>query len=219
MSLPAAQWSAFKAPEAGFYLLPTRAWEILIGACVALHASNEEHGIARGSGFRKMAAALGSRLDRGRCCLLSQGHALSRCQRVTACCRDGTDPAVRHRPQFRRSRPDPQAAKTNRLMRDSAAWRRIRGRERPLVQERKRLSAFHSTGRTGVIRRRASAAGRCEVLWEGSGQAPPGSSGAWRDKLIDVSLAAVASAGRPRLCGDLTGKVSVWHRLNGFLPA
>jgi peptidoglycan/LPS O-acetylase OafA/YrhL len=36
LSLGAAQWSATAAPDAGFYLMPTRAWELLAGAICAL---------------------------------------------------------------------------------------------------------------------------------------------------------------------------------------
>ncbi|NEX64139.1 acyltransferase family protein [Noviherbaspirillum galbum] len=37
-SLALAQWSALSRPELGFYLLPTRAWELLIGAGTAILA-------------------------------------------------------------------------------------------------------------------------------------------------------------------------------------
>jgi peptidoglycan/LPS O-acetylase OafA/YrhL len=36
-SLAIAQWGAYYAPTANFYLLPTRAWELLIGALLALY--------------------------------------------------------------------------------------------------------------------------------------------------------------------------------------
>ncbi len=41
LSLAAAQWGSVVAPAATFYLLPTRAWELLIGVLVAFHASDD----------------------------------------------------------------------------------------------------------------------------------------------------------------------------------
>ncbi len=38
-SLALAQWSSINSPTAGFYLLPTRGWELLIGALAAFHHS------------------------------------------------------------------------------------------------------------------------------------------------------------------------------------
>lgn len=38
-SLAVAQWAAYARPEAAFYLLPTRGWELLIGAFAAMHLS------------------------------------------------------------------------------------------------------------------------------------------------------------------------------------
>jgi peptidoglycan/LPS O-acetylase OafA/YrhL len=40
ISLVAAQWGSVKHPVASFYLLPTRGWELLIGAFVAFYYSN-----------------------------------------------------------------------------------------------------------------------------------------------------------------------------------
>jgi len=42
MSLIAAQWGSFKSPIANFYLFPTRAWEILLGAYVAFITTRTE---------------------------------------------------------------------------------------------------------------------------------------------------------------------------------
>ena len=41
LSLVIAQWGAYNEPVANFYLLPTRAWELLIGAMCALILSSE----------------------------------------------------------------------------------------------------------------------------------------------------------------------------------
>jgi peptidoglycan/LPS O-acetylase OafA/YrhL len=38
-SLALAQWGACAQPDAAFFLLPTRAWELLVGALVAVHAA------------------------------------------------------------------------------------------------------------------------------------------------------------------------------------
>tara|TARA_B110000977_G_scaffold82654_2_gene110466 strand:+ start:9038 stop:10963 length:1926 start_codon:yes stop_codon:yes gene_type:complete len=37
VSLGAAQWSAYNAPDAAFYLLPTRGWELLVGVFAAFY--------------------------------------------------------------------------------------------------------------------------------------------------------------------------------------
>ena len=42
-SLALAQWGAHSKPTAAFYLLPTRGWELLIGAFAAFYLSNENH--------------------------------------------------------------------------------------------------------------------------------------------------------------------------------
>lgn len=42
VSLAAAQWMAYNNPAADFFLLPTRAWELLIGALVAFHFSQNK---------------------------------------------------------------------------------------------------------------------------------------------------------------------------------
>jgi peptidoglycan/LPS O-acetylase OafA/YrhL len=41
LSLAAAQWGSVVDPAATFYLLPTRAWELLIGVLIAFHASDD----------------------------------------------------------------------------------------------------------------------------------------------------------------------------------
>lgn len=55
-SLLAAQWSTVNAPDSGFFLLPTRAWELFAGSLLAMAPS-----IARGWGNtgREVAAATG----------------------------------------------------------------------------------------------------------------------------------------------------------------
>ena len=40
-SLALGQWGSYKDPTAAFYLLPTRGWELLIGALVAFHQANQ----------------------------------------------------------------------------------------------------------------------------------------------------------------------------------
>ncbi|MEM7215601.1 MAG: acyltransferase family protein [Pseudomonadota bacterium] len=42
-SLLLAQWAVYNAPDAAFFLLPTRCWELLIGALAALHMSDKGH--------------------------------------------------------------------------------------------------------------------------------------------------------------------------------
>ena len=42
LSLAAAKWGLFDKPEFTFYLLPTRAWEILVGALVAFYMNGKE---------------------------------------------------------------------------------------------------------------------------------------------------------------------------------
>ena len=42
LSLTAAQWGSTASPEAAFYLLPTRGWELLIGAFVAFYLSSSQ---------------------------------------------------------------------------------------------------------------------------------------------------------------------------------
>ncbi len=42
-SLVAAQWAAYAKPDAAFYLLPTRCWELLIGAFAAFYLSQINH--------------------------------------------------------------------------------------------------------------------------------------------------------------------------------
>lgn len=46
-SLGAAHWAAYAAPSAAFYLLPTRAWELLIGSFVAVWTSERSETDAR----------------------------------------------------------------------------------------------------------------------------------------------------------------------------
>jgi peptidoglycan/LPS O-acetylase OafA/YrhL len=47
VSLAAAQWGSVKLPDAAFYLLPTRGWEILMGAFIAFYSSNEKPAFKR----------------------------------------------------------------------------------------------------------------------------------------------------------------------------
>ena len=42
VSLTAAQWGAYNKPEAAFYLLPTRCWELLIGSLVAFYCTRRK---------------------------------------------------------------------------------------------------------------------------------------------------------------------------------
>lgn len=48
VSLIAAQWGAIHKPLAAFFLLPTRAWELAIGALIALHCSSQDKGNVSG---------------------------------------------------------------------------------------------------------------------------------------------------------------------------
>jgi peptidoglycan/LPS O-acetylase OafA/YrhL len=43
ISIGIAQWSAFNAPSAAFYLLPSRAWELLIGVFAAFYLRHRAH--------------------------------------------------------------------------------------------------------------------------------------------------------------------------------
>lgn len=56
-SLGAAQWGAQAKPSATFYLLPTRAWELLIGALAAFHL--QKKGIATGRALNDVLSAGG----------------------------------------------------------------------------------------------------------------------------------------------------------------
>lgn len=47
-SLSFAQWGAAHSPTFSFYLLPTRAWELAIGALLAMYAKNDEGSAAQG---------------------------------------------------------------------------------------------------------------------------------------------------------------------------
>ena len=59
ISLAAAHWTAASHPYFGFYLLPTRGWELLLGAFVALDVFNTSH-VAKVPGrVREMLAVLG----------------------------------------------------------------------------------------------------------------------------------------------------------------
>lgn len=53
-SLALAEWAAHAKPAAAFYLLPTRSWELLIGAFAAFYLSK-----ANGKGFGKVASEFG----------------------------------------------------------------------------------------------------------------------------------------------------------------
>ncbi len=59
-SLAAAQWAATHAPVAAFFLLPTRGWELLIGALLALHlfGRDTEPGRATGETLALLGLAL-----------------------------------------------------------------------------------------------------------------------------------------------------------------
>ncbi|HEY9280780.1 MAG TPA: acyltransferase family protein [Eoetvoesiella sp.] len=48
-SLVLAQWTAFNMPSAGFYLLPTRVWELLAGVFAAFYLSRASHQHERAS--------------------------------------------------------------------------------------------------------------------------------------------------------------------------
>ncbi len=60
-SLVAAQWSSFKYPVFAFFLLPTRAWEILIGALAAfyLFANNKNDKTVLGIPIGELASVVG----------------------------------------------------------------------------------------------------------------------------------------------------------------
>lgn len=53
-SLTLAEWGAYAKPSAAFYLLPTRGWELVIGAFAAFYLSK-----ANGKGFGKVASEFG----------------------------------------------------------------------------------------------------------------------------------------------------------------
>lgn len=57
-SLALAHYSAFFHPVAGFYLLPTRAWELAIGVLIALHHRRDGQGAYRHSGFLAEASGI-----------------------------------------------------------------------------------------------------------------------------------------------------------------
>ena len=42
ISLAAAQWGAYASPAAAFYLLPTRGWELALGALAAIYLSDKK---------------------------------------------------------------------------------------------------------------------------------------------------------------------------------
>ena len=48
LSLAIAQWCTVYAPAAGFYLLPSRAWELMLGALVALSGVEKSGGLNKG---------------------------------------------------------------------------------------------------------------------------------------------------------------------------
>lgn len=58
-SLGVAAWLAVADPDAGFYLLPARAWELLVGAGLALWAAGRDDATPRLLGPRSSAAAAG----------------------------------------------------------------------------------------------------------------------------------------------------------------
>ncbi|HTK85835.1 MAG TPA: acyltransferase, partial [Patescibacteria group bacterium] len=58
VSLAMAQWGSHHKPEATFYLLPTRGWELLIGSLAACHL-HERHGQPDRRAFDQWASLLG----------------------------------------------------------------------------------------------------------------------------------------------------------------
>jgi len=61
-SLLFAQWTAFNAPVAGFFLLPTRGWELAVGASVAfyeLYRENNSRTLLRHKNTRELLSWLG----------------------------------------------------------------------------------------------------------------------------------------------------------------
>lgn len=58
LSLAAAQWCSVVDPAATFYLLPTRAWELLMGVLVAFHAS-DDYGSSPNSVFCEFGGVVG----------------------------------------------------------------------------------------------------------------------------------------------------------------
>jgi peptidoglycan/LPS O-acetylase OafA/YrhL len=57
-SLAAAQWGSVNSPDASFYLLPTRAWELLLGALVAIYLAGPAQGRQR-TRMHEAGAAIG----------------------------------------------------------------------------------------------------------------------------------------------------------------
>ena len=62
LSLGLSVWSASRAPQAGFFLFPTRVWELLVGACIAIGmfpaASGRASGALAGLGALMIVAAV-----------------------------------------------------------------------------------------------------------------------------------------------------------------
>jgi peptidoglycan/LPS O-acetylase OafA/YrhL len=59
-SLAAAQWGSRESPDATFYLLPTRGWELLIGALIAIYLlKNDSNAPLRNIPIRQLLSLLG----------------------------------------------------------------------------------------------------------------------------------------------------------------
>jgi peptidoglycan/LPS O-acetylase OafA/YrhL len=58
ISLVLAQWASHYHPQAAFYLLPTRAWELLLGAAVAPYAAEKMTGAAQSAGLLRQSGGL-----------------------------------------------------------------------------------------------------------------------------------------------------------------
>ncbi len=59
ISLAGAQWGAYYRPEATFYLLPSRAWELIIGAFIAFYFSGHPDGVSCNRLVRQCAGLTG----------------------------------------------------------------------------------------------------------------------------------------------------------------
>ncbi|MET0290832.1 MAG: acyltransferase family protein [Steroidobacteraceae bacterium] len=59
VSLCLAQWASIHKPDAAFYLLPTRAWELMVGSLLALHLLEGQRPFEHRPAFQEFGAALG----------------------------------------------------------------------------------------------------------------------------------------------------------------
>lgn len=57
LSFVLGQWAAYNQPSAAFYLLPTRGWELLVGAFVAFYLQKRDH--IQSQSFNQFASLLG----------------------------------------------------------------------------------------------------------------------------------------------------------------